>query len=402
MDREAENWKNLGAKLREARRAAGLRQEDAARLLEISRPSLSAMEAGKTRVSTLTLDRMAKLYRQETSYFFGEPSGGSELDQQVFERLGQTSDEDRKKISRFLEFCEDLGALRSMLRHPKKELPAAYPVSSRTRSYRVGVEAKRERARFGLGDAPIGERLYGLLDMVGLPVYRASLESPNISGLLVSHPEADHVMFVNSAQYRWRQVFTAAHEYAHLLFDRSVQPVACRIFSPKAQDASEGEESFMNAFASEFLMPQEGIVNLLVTMGAASDRIQAEDVVHLQRHFGVSFQAMLHRLHHLRLLPRDQMERMKAEVRPVHLAARMGYSVDPDEFGEKRESSLDDKYPSSYIQMVLEAFEQDLISSGRAAEMLGLDLWAFDRFYRRRSDVGHSREPDEELEHVVG
>jgi hypothetical protein len=51
-------------------------------------------------------------------------------------------------------------------------------------------------------------------------------------------------------------------------------------------------------------MPEDGIKRLLVTIGAASGRLEPHDVVTLQRHFGVGFSAILYRLLHLRL-PRE-------------------------------------------------------------------------------------------------
>ncbi len=64
-----DSWTKLGERLREAREHAGFRQEDAARLLGISRPTLSSFEAGRTKVDSLMLNRMAVLFRQDVDFF---------------------------------------------------------------------------------------------------------------------------------------------------------------------------------------------------------------------------------------------------------------------------------------------------------------------------------------------
>lgn len=400
------DWQQLGARLRAAREAAGFTQAEVAGLLEVSRPTVSQIEAGKTRVDGLMLRQLATLYRRPLEWFFGPAQPPDRTDELVMNKVAQAPPADRATIAQFLQFCANLAFVRGLRGRPRKERAASRPLGPRARKYAAEVAAIEERDLLGLGDAPIGDRLFDLLETLGLPVYRAPLTDPRISGLLVNHPEAGPVIFVNASQYRWRQVFTAAHEYGHYLFHRSEQPVACRIFVPEGPDEAvdvTGEE-FVNAFASEFLMPEDGIKRLLVEMGAASDRLSPEDVVRLQRHFGVSFQAMLYRLMRLRLLTEADVQRMKAETRPVALALRLGFSVEPDEFGEPEDDELDlaKKFPREYVGLVLEAFDRGEISNGRAAELLELNRGEFDRFSRllRRAEDRHRVEED--LGRVVG
>jgi hypothetical protein len=230
------------------------------------------------------------------------------------------------------------------------------------------------------------------------------LSDQRISGLLVNHPEAGPVIFVNASQYRWRQVFTAAHEYGHALFHRSDQPVACRIFASERGSGDITGEEFVNVFASEFLMPEDGIKRFLIDIGAASGRLGPEEIIRLQRYFGVSFQAMLYRLLRLRLLSESDVEKMKDEIRPVALAWRLGYPIEADEFGEAHdEEGLDlaRKFPKEYIGLTLTAFERRIVSNGRAAELLELNRGAFDSFFRVVSDTAAAPTVEEGLENVV-
>ena len=57
----------LARRLREAREAAGLRQEDVARHLELSRPSIAQIELSNRSVGGLELAQLARLYGRDVA-----------------------------------------------------------------------------------------------------------------------------------------------------------------------------------------------------------------------------------------------------------------------------------------------------------------------------------------------
>ena len=98
----------LGARLREAREYVGLLQEDVARALRIPRASVSALESGKRRVSSLELRRLARLYRRPVGWLLGEdldidPSAP------LFRATADLSDNDKEQVLRFAEFLAGAG-----------------------------------------------------------------------------------------------------------------------------------------------------------------------------------------------------------------------------------------------------------------------------------------------------
>lgn len=399
-----DDWHALGSRLQAAREVAGFTQSDVAEVLGVSRPAVSQLEGGRVHVDSLTLRRLAKLYAHPIEHFFGEETADTSVDELVLSKVRHLPSADRAAISRFLDFCRNLAFIRSELDRPRKNPPSPKPLAaSRARKYAAEAAANQERAALGLGDAPIGDQLFELLEAIGVPAYRTRLGDPRVSGLLVNHPLAGPVIFVNANQYRWRQVFTAAHEFGHLLFHRSNQPVACRIFNPDGDELDVTGEELANVFASEFLMPEDGIKRFLLDLGAASGRLGAEEIVRLQRYFGVSFQAMLFRLQRLRLISEADAQKLRGETRPVVLAWQMGFPIEPDEFGEPKENELDltTKFPREYIVLVLGAFEERRISNGRAAELLELNRAEFDRFYHLVRRASELQDLEEGLEHVV-
>lgn len=112
---------------------------------------------------------------------------------------------------------------------------------------------------------------------------------------------------------------------------------------------------------------------------------------------------MLYRLLRLRLLSEEDLQRLRAETRPVAVAWRLGYPLESDEFGAPDQDELDlaRRFPRQYIAMVLKALEYEQISHGRAAELLELNRGAFDRFYRQVRRTAQPQPMEEGLEDVV-
>lgn len=118
-----EAWRELGERLREAREYVGLSQEAVANELQIPRPSVSAMESGKRKVSMIELQHLARLYKRPYAYFLGEEDDSwQENDATVkalFRATRGLSEHDREQVVRFAEFLRSAGAARPV--GPKQE-----------------------------------------------------------------------------------------------------------------------------------------------------------------------------------------------------------------------------------------------------------------------------------------
>lgn len=110
-----EERERLGNRLRESREYLGLSQEFVAEHLGIPRASMSAMENGKRKVSSLELKQLARIYKQPLSYFLGEDEFAHDEQSQdvIFSALYRTaralSDQDRQQVLRFAQFLRQAG-----------------------------------------------------------------------------------------------------------------------------------------------------------------------------------------------------------------------------------------------------------------------------------------------------
>ena len=98
----------LAARLREAREYIGLLQEDVAQALRIPRASVSALEAGKRRVSSLELRRLARLYRRPVGWLLGEDLE-IDVSAPLFRATSALSANDKEQVLRFAEFLAGAG-----------------------------------------------------------------------------------------------------------------------------------------------------------------------------------------------------------------------------------------------------------------------------------------------------
>lgn len=101
--------RRLGERLREARNYLGLLQEDVAAVMRIPRASVSALETGKRRVSSLELRRLARLYRRPVGWFLGEDTEDPDFSTPLFRATASLSDADKEQVLRFAEFLAGAG-----------------------------------------------------------------------------------------------------------------------------------------------------------------------------------------------------------------------------------------------------------------------------------------------------
>jgi transcriptional regulator with XRE-family HTH domain len=106
-----EAWVQLGERLRRSREYLGLSQGEVAEYLELSRPAITNIEAGRRKVSTFELARLARLYRQPYEYFLGEVPElpEDETTGALFRTARDLSAGDKEQVLRFAQFLRNAG-----------------------------------------------------------------------------------------------------------------------------------------------------------------------------------------------------------------------------------------------------------------------------------------------------
>ncbi|MGH8994742.1 MAG: ImmA/IrrE family metallo-endopeptidase [Acidimicrobiales bacterium] len=238
--------------------------------------------------------------------------------------------------------------------------------AARGASAKEGAWAARQlRRQLNLGGGALGDPFQVLDEHVliwPLPLGADLGQAP--SGFFCNHPQAGFCIAVNSQMTLGRQVFTLAHEFAHAYFHSQHADV---VVSMAGED--HGRERFADAFAGEFLVPGDELRRVVNEVVSFEDLTNPAFVVHLQRHFGVSFATLRVRLLQEKLISRSDYDAL-GEASPSRLALALGYRVHPADMGSYDLNPLAAQ-PIRVLFLVRAALERNVITPGDAAEVLG-------------------------------
>lgn len=384
----------LGRRIRSARKACGLTQEQVASDLGVSRPTVAQIEAGNRVVSSLELDRLARSFGRDLREFVAEDFRDEDSLAALFRAQPDVLTE--PSVADALRDCVALGREITSLERlvgidGGNATIASYPLplaSTRWEAIQQGERlAVEERRRLGLGDAAIPD-LTELLETQGIRTGVVDLP-PDVSGLTLNDPNVGFFVVANRIQHVLRRRFSFAHEYAHVLADRKRFGLVSR-----SSERDNLVEVRANAFAASFLMPESGVRQFISGLGKGkpsrvhtdvigvvsdeheslavegrttpgSQAVQLYDVVRLAHHFGVSRIAALYRLRNLRILSKTELETLKElddRGRGKQLAGHLGLP-EPDH------EEVREQFQHRILVLALEAYRREEISRGKLDEL---------------------------------
>jgi Zn-dependent peptidase ImmA (M78 family)/DNA-binding XRE family transcriptional regulator len=359
--------RQLGERLQRARKRQGLTQEDAARLIDVARTTITAIEKGERRIRASELMRLAEAYGRELSDFVSQRPQIGDFQVQFRSALARTQADDERiaaSIEALQELCTDYFELEQMLQRPLvRNYPTVYQYDRRRLEQAAESLARRERNRFGVDEGPLPPLRALLEQIIGLRIFYLPLEpSSKFSEIYTFEPTLGGCIAVNIHHPPERCRWSLAHAYAHFLADRT-KPVAT--LEEQNQRKSESER-FADAFARYFLMPTAGLTQRFNAIYEASGRTTPADLVKLAHYYGVSVEAMTRRLEDMRLVPTGLWERLQERGFKVKEAQ--------EKLGLQEVKEPKDRFPERYVKLAIDAYEADEISEGELAHYLRTDL----------------------------
>jgi Zn-dependent peptidase ImmA (M78 family) len=192
-------------------------------------------------------------------------------------------------------------------------------------------------------------------------------------GLSVAANDGGPAIVVNSEQKISveRQLFSVAHELGHLMLHKGS-------YDESKVDENEEEEHSANLFAGQFLVPDD---TLKKAWEESRGLHWVDSVLRIKKQFKVSYMTVLVRLN--QLLGKPDIGSLIPQFRKEY-ADRYGHQLkdhyEPDSIAgpvaESDPKHLDqtDLVEDRFARLVRQAFEKEMISIGRAGEMLGLSL----------------------------
>lgn len=367
---------HLPANLRRIRAARRLTQTAAAAAAGLSRSAYRKIEEGGVQPRGRTLEAIAAALRvQPRDLVEAAPTLKS------VRFRSRTALKSRSQIvaeaGRRLADYNQLEALVGAQRPYRLSTIAA---SARTGSVRPESVARAARAALELSPREAIRNICGLLDSAGIKVFAIPVATQSFFGMSIGRMDGGPAIVVNTwdrvSVERW--IFTAAHELGHLLLHHDDYDVRAT-----AEDPSHEHEA--DAFASEFLMPDEVFQQ---EWRDTSGLPLVERVVKLKRMFHVGYRTILARLATTPAEWRSVWKRFHEHYRRNHGS---GSSIDSGKLlstetgfrelapaalrgNEPDQLSASDFREDRLAGLVRKAVEQGDISLPRGAEILGLTL----------------------------
>ena len=365
-----------------ARHGVGASIEDAARRAAVPPERLASWEAGEAEPTVAKLRSLADFYLQPLAVFFLPEPPASLEPFRDFRKLPSGSDAawDRAMHKVYRRALIQQATVSELLEQEGELQPARLPALRLTDGTEAAGEAARAALGVSLADQWTWNRaedaLAGWLEAVealGVLVLRTSdvpLERMRGFSLSQSHVP---VIVINAQDARYGQVFSLAHEFAHLMLREGG---LCGLFEPDS-GAGRQIESWCNATAGSLLMPRTSLIKD-ESAAAPVDRDWSDaELTELSERYGVSKEAVL-----LRLVTLGRASRQ------LYVARRQQYSsayADQREQDKQRRKAAKRKGPprhrmvirdqgKPYVRLVLDAYYRNAITLSSLSTLLDMQI----------------------------
>ncbi len=270
----------IGMRIRQARRAAGLSLDEAAKRLSvngvsITRQGLSNYEIGRRHPGPGMLIHLAKILHVKPSYLLEEST--VRITWTAYRSRTSLGKRERNRIeSRAQHYVESFIGVQDKV-NPGQG--ARFPKPLRVASLQdAELAAEKLRQEWRLGEAPIDSVMHTVEDH-GVIVITHPMEGVRFDGLSGFANELHPVIVVNSSVPDDRFRLDLAHELGHLVMD-------CSKLDEKT------EEKLANRFAAAFLVPRNVAENEL---GKRRSHLSLRELSLLKDKYGISMQAWVRR-----------------------------------------------------------------------------------------------------------
>lgn len=351
----------LGERLKVARTAVGLTQEQAASALNVARTTMVAIERGDRQVRPSELIALAGLYKTTVHALVRPTALHIDLVGQ-FRRGAQRSPNENESIEvmRLLHRLATTSVeLERRLGRPLiMNYPPERPIGRGRLDQQAEDLAMEVRTRLGIGLGPISD-LFTLLELeMGVRIFVRPLPS-NISGVFAYHDELGACILLNANHPKTRRAWTLAHELAHFMTRRNVPTVS---FIKESEDGLF--EDFADLFASALLMPGSIIRRAFADLVGEHGRFTPRHLILTAHRFHVSVEALCRRLEQLELVERGTYEALRERgLRQDIIRQVIGDSAEEERPGPT----------PRFAVMAVDAYSAGLLSESQLVDMLMLD-----------------------------
>jgi len=344
------NLNSIAANLRRIRVIKGFKQEELANQAGLSRVAYSSIENAKSEPRVSNLQKLADALSVSIEELIRPVP---QLDSLRFRKNNMTKKERDKRDQIVIDvayWLRDFDFLESELQYKK------FFKLKDCRGKKPEEMAKSARAKLGLKeDEPIND-ICGLVENSGIKIQLIDSELKKFFGLSAFDSKGHPAIIVNISDSITveRQIFTVAHELGHILLHKNS-------FNPNETKEPQVQEKEADSFAGYFLMPKEAFIK---SWKENKGLHWFDNVLHIKRIYKVSYQTVLRRLKELGAPDLNQ------DFCRLH---KLRYGRDLKNHKEPVPLDKIDFLEDRLSKLVREAYEKEIVSFNRAAEILKID-----------------------------
>lgn len=369
-----------------ARRSAGASIEDAAKRASVTPERLASWETGEAEPTVAKLRSLADFYLQPLAVFFLSEPPTSLKPVRDFRKLPSGVDGawDRGMHKVYRRALMQQATASELMEQEGELRPARLPALRVTDEAEAAGETARAALGVSLTDQWAWRRAEDALagwteavESLGVLVLRTSdVPLDSMRGFSVSQGNIP-VIVINAQDARYGQIFTLAHEFAHLVLREGG---LCGLFEPDS-GAGRQIEAWCNATAGSLLMPRAALLEH-ATLSSPGERDWSDDeLTDLSERYGVSREAVLLRLVALGRASRE----LYAARRQRYLSA----------YAERRESEKKPRRTQRggpprhrmvirdqgkpYVRLVLDAYYRNAITLSSLSTLLDMQIKHLDK-----------------------
>jgi len=352
----------IGQNITLIRKSKGLSQKETAEKSGISRQALHALETGAVDPKSSTLISVANTLGVKISDFFA-PIRMAESVRFRISNTNNKKDNDTRnyEIIKITNWLEQYNYLERNLGF-EFEYDFLNIASSHPRE-----AAKEIRKQLKLDqDEPIND-IVSLLEHHGIKIYSHSPNLYKYFGMSIGLSSGGPLIAINTNAEipTERKIFTFAHEFGHLILHKNSYK------KNSIEDVNE-EENSANIFASYFLMPEKAFTK---KFDESKGLFWVDRILHIKRIFKVSYKTVIKRLIDLGIkdpdiylkFNKDYKNRYNHDLKNHYEP----FPIDKSEFNI-------DLIPDRFNNLVRMAYEKEIITASKAAELLDMNMVEFE------------------------
>lgn len=356
----------IGRRLRIARENADIRQDDAAQVIGMSRPTLVSIEKGVRRVRIQEIQMLARHYGVSVNALLRREAVHIDL-MPRFRKLRETEDAHTTEVVQLfndlikadVEMENTLGIQRRRNYPPERGINAGDVVALAEK------HAKDLRDWLGLGPGPIADIFLVIELGLGIRLYQRRLSSGSkVAGLFTYDESVGACILLNANHPLPRRIQSAAHEVGHFYGTRQTPEVL-----EDDEKFLSRDERYANAFGRAFLTPAESFSESFRQLKEITGKTTRRLIILLSQQYNISRQACGLRLEELGLAKKGTWAWFEKNggITDEHVREVLG------EMSDRRDPAKSDAVrPISHrlSLMAHAAWKRELMSEGQLAELL--------------------------------